>query len=372
MKLYEIPLCLFYHPANIRYATGVPLMDVFTATTFSRHCLVPADGSPVLFEFEGAEHGARGRVDDVRPYADWQRDGVRAHETARRWAAGIRSHMAELGLAGEPLAVDRLDAPGFLALLDEGVTIADASPATIEARMVKTVDEVAIVKINGGIGDAMLSEFESAIRPGVREHELLAVLAESLLRYEGETAFTRLLASGTNTNPWLHEARDKIVMPGDLVAVDTDAHGYEGYVIDVSRTFLCGEDATLGQREAYRAAHEAVVGMESTLRPGMSFEELCFAAPRLPEKYHQQRYPFQAHLAGLEDEGGPVVPYPEDVEAGKTKLADSKLLPGMVLCLECYAGEVGAPYGVKLEDQVLITEDGWELLSTYPFERKLL
>jgi Xaa-Pro aminopeptidase len=371
MRRHGLAVCLLYNPASIRYATGVALMDVWAATTFSRHCLVPAEGEPILFEYGGAVESSQRIVDDVRPMTYWQFEGVRAHEVARRWAAGLRSTLAELGLAGEPLAVDKLDAPGWLALQDEGIRLLDASPATIDAREVKTPEETKLCRINGAIGDAMLAAFESAIRPGVREYELVAVLADTLLRHQGEAVFTRLVASGTNTNPWLREAGDTIVVPGDLVAVDTDANGYEGYVIDVSRTFLCGDRPSPAQVEAYRAAHECVVGMAELVRPGLSFEELCYAAPRLPEKFRAQRYSFQVHQAGLEDEG-PFVPYPEDVDSGAATIPDRELQEGMVLCLECYAGEVGAPFGVKLEDQVLVTADGCDLLSAYPFDAKLL
>jgi Xaa-Pro aminopeptidase len=371
MRRRGLPVCLFYNPPNIRYATGAALFDVWAATTFTRHCLVPAEGQPILFEYGGAVSHSRSILEDVRPMAWWQFEGVRAHEIARRWADGVRATLRELGLEGEPLAVDRLDTPGWLALQDEGIRITDASPATIDAREVKTAEEIKLCAINGAIGDAMLFAFETAIAPGVREHELLAVLADTLMRYHGEAVFTRLVASGTNTNPWLREAHDKIVMPGDLVAVDTDANGYEGYVIDVSRTFLCGERATPEQQDAYRVAHECVVGMAELVRPGMSFEEFCYAAPRLPERFRAQRYSFQVHQAGLEDEG-PFIPYPEDVESGAMAVPERELQEGMVLCLECYAGEVGAPFGVKLEDQVLVTSDGCELLSTYPFDATLL
>ncbi len=316
MRRHGLPVCLLYNPANVRYATGVALMDVWAATTFTRHCLVPADGEPILFEFEGALEQAGHVLEDVRPAPWWQWEGVRAHDVARRWAAGMRSTLRELGLEGEPLAVDKVDTPGWLALQDEGIRVIDASPATIDAREVKTDEEIKLVTINGAIGDVMLADFEAAIRPGIREYELLAVLADTLLRHHGEAVFARLVASGTNTNPWLRDAHDKLVQPGDVVAVDTDANGYEGYVIDVSRTFLCGDRATPEQQDAYRAAHECVTGMAELVRPGMSFEEFCYAAPRLPERYRAQRYSFQVHQAGLEDEG-PFIPYPEDVDAGR-------------------------------------------------------
>jgi Xaa-Pro aminopeptidase len=371
MRRHGLPVCLLYNPASIRYATGVALMDVWAATTFSRHCLVPAEGAPILFEYGNAVESSHRIVEDVRPMAYWQFEGVRAHDVARRWAAALRSTLAELGLAGEPLAVDKLDTPGWLALHDEGIRVLDAGPATVDAREVKTPEEVKLCRINGAIGDAMLAAFEAAIHPGVREYELVAVLADTLLRHQGEAVFTRLVASGRNTNPWLQEAGDTLVAAGDLVAVDTDANGYEGYVIDVSRTFLCGDRPTPEQQDAYRAAHECVVGMAELVHPGLSFEELCYAAPRLPETFRAQRYPFQIHQAGLEDEG-PFVPYPEDVKSGAAVIPERELQEGMVLCLECYAGEVGAPFGVKLEDQVLVTAGGCELLSTYPFDPRLL
>jgi Xaa-Pro dipeptidase len=371
MKRYGLPICLFFNPANIRYATGTDVMGVWTAGTFARYCLVPAEAGPVLFEYKGSMHVSQKLVRDVRPAFGWQFGGVQSRAKAREWAQSIRSVMKELGLAGERLAVDKLDAVGFLALQEEGIPLADASPATVDAREVKTPEEIALFALNGGIGDAMLAEFEAAIRPGVREYELLAVLGHALLRYHGEFLFTRLVASGTNTNPWMSEAHDKIVMPGDLVGVDTDANGYEGYVIDVSRTFLCGDAASPEQKEAYRVAYDCVTGMRELCQPGISFEEFARRAPRLPDAYAAQRYGGMVHQAGLEDEG-PGIPYPDDDRGPRRIMPEREIKENMVLCLECYAGKVGAPFGVKLEDEVLVTRTGAELICTYPFDAKLL
>jgi Xaa-Pro aminopeptidase len=370
MSEHEMAVCLLYKPANIRYATGTDMMGVWTAGTFARYCIVPAEGDPILFEYKDAIHIAQRIVKDVRPATYWQFRGPASKDDARRFAAGVVSVLAELGLEGEKLGVDRLDTTGFLALQEADVTLTPASPTADAAREIKTDDEVDLLKINGAIGDAIMAEFEAAIRPGIHEHELLAVLGNSLMNYHGDGLTTRLVSSGQNTNPWMSEAHDKIVMPGDLVGVDTDANGYEGYVIDLSRTFLCGNRATPEQREAYRVAYECVTGMTELVKPGVTFEEFVHAAPRLPEKFRAQRYTGMAHQAGLEIEG-PGIPWPEDVEAGR-KIPDRVIQENMILCLECYAGEVGAPFGVKLEDQVLVTEDGCELLCTYPFDEKLL
>jgi Xaa-Pro aminopeptidase len=371
LKRHDFPVALLYSTANIRYATGVDVMAVWTAGTFARYCLVPAEGAPVLFEYKGSMHVSQKILGDVRPAYTWQYGGVAARDKAREWARSIRATLRELGLERERLAVDKLDTVGFLALQEEGIAIVDVGPATVDAREVKTPEEVALFALNGTIGDAMLAEFEAAIRPGIREYELLAVLSDALLRRQGEGLFTRLVASGTNTNPWLTEAQDKAVMAGDLVGVDTDAHGREGYVIDVSRTFLCGDAPSPGQKEAYRVAYDCVAGMLDLVRPGLTFEEFARRAPRLPQAYAAQRYPTMIHQAGLEDEG-PGIPYPDDDRGPRRIMPKRDFKENMVLCLECYAGKVGAPFGVKLEDQVLVTRDGARRICTYPYETKLL
>ncbi len=213
----------------------------------------------------------------------------------------------------------------------------------------------------------MLGDFERAIRPGVHEHELLATMTDTLLRNQGEYVFTRLVSSGRNTNPWGSEARDKIVMPGDLVAVDTDSYGVEGYMIDVSRTFVCGELASPGQVEVYKIAHDMMLQMRDLLRPGMTYDEYARACPALPQRFRAQQYECMVHGIGLQDES-PSIYYPDQAP----NLTDSVIMPDMALCLEVYVGEVGGHYGVKLEDQVLVTDTGAELLCTYPYDRKLL
>ena len=311
-------------------------------------------------------------VDDVRPAPSWQYKATEGLAAANKWADQVKSVMAELGCAGEPLAVDKLDGFGFMALQNAGIQVTDPSPATVDAREVKTPEEVEIMILNGAAGDAMLADFEAAIRPGVREYELLGVLNKTLFDHHGEFMFTRLVASGTNTNPWMSEAHDKVIQPGDLVGIDTDSNVYEGYVVDISRTFLCGDVATEGQKEAYRIAYDCVNGMRELMKPGMTFEEFGHVAPKLPPGYMNGRYGAMAHQAGLEDEG-PGIPYPDDDRKGEpTNYVDRSIRENMVFCLECYAGRDGAPYGVKLEDQVLVTADGAVPLSTYSFDAKLL
>ena len=104
------------------------------------------------------------------------------------------------------------------------------------------------------------------------------------------------------------------------------------------------------------------------IQPGMSFAEMTAKSHRLPEAYRALRYGVLAHGVGLCDEY-PSVRYPEDVEAHGYS---GRFEVGMTLCVEAYVGAVGGREGVKLEEQVVVTENGCILLSRYPFEPALL
>lgn len=366
MRAQGVEACLLFHEANIRYATGASAMPVWSMTTFVRCTLVPVEGHPILFEHDNSVHRSRLAIDDVRPMHVWEFHADPAPEAAV-FARQIASAMRELGL-GSRLAIDRLGTPGFLALQALGIEVVDAMPVTQVAREVKTPEELQLFRASAPIVAEQLRALEAAIEPGIRERELLAIMAERLLAGGGEYLATNTVCSGPNTNPWRAEATDRAVEAGDLVYVDTDSVVLGGSFFCVSRTFLCGDVApTRAQRETYRAAHDWLGGMRELLAPGISCAELAVRAPSLPERYLPQRYECMVHGAGLEEES-PTVCYPIDRQPN----ADRILHEGMVLVAELYAGESGGRDGVKLGDQVIITADGPEVLVPYPFSGELL
>jgi Xaa-Pro aminopeptidase len=276
--------------------------------------------------------------------------------------------LRELGVWSNRIALDRLGTPGFLALQREGIEIVDSAPITTVARQIKTPEEIRLLEWNGAILMEMLANVERAIAPGVRERELLAILAETLLRRGGEHLATSTVCSGPNTNPWRAEATARALEAGDLLYVDTDAVGVEGYFFCVSRTFLCGDrPATPVQREVYRAAHDWLLALREMIRPGLTCRELAAKAPRLPPKFMPQRYEVMIHSIGLEEES-PSVAYPDDPQPN----GDRVLRENMTLVVELYCGEVGGRDGVKLGDQVLLTSEGVKVLVPYPWCDALL
>jgi len=367
MRAAAVGACLLFNEPNIRYSTGVSAMPIWSNTTFVRAALVPAEGRPILFEHGNSIHRSRTVADDVRPMHAWEFYDDQTTEAAT-WARETVDAMRELRVDGAPVAVDRLGTPGFLALQAEGVTIIDSAPVTQEAREVKTPEEVRLFEINGAMVVEMLSAFEDAIAPGVRERELLAVLSDTMLRRGGEYLATSTVCSGPNTNPWRSEATDRAMEAGDLVYVDTDTVGIEGYFFCVSRTFLCGDGLpTAAQRDTYKASFEWLEAMKAVVRPGLTCGELADVAPKLPEKYMPQRYEVMIHSVGLEEES-PNVCYPIDRQMNPDRL----IREDMTLVVELYAGEVGADHGVKLGDEVLVTGNGVRVLAPYPFTTELL
>ena len=367
LRARHVEACLLFNEPNIRYATGASAMPIWSNTTFVRAALVPAEGRPILFEHPGSVHLFRGIGSDVRPMHAWEfYDDASAR--AAIFAGEIVAALRELGAGSRRLAVDRLGTPGYLALAREGIEILDSAPITAAAREIKTPEEVLVLEHNGAILMEMLREFASALRPGVSERDLLAVLASTLLRRGGEHLATSTVCSGPNTNPWRAQATARLLEAGDLVYVDTDAVGVEGYFFCVSRTFLCGDrPPTAAQRDAYRVAHDRLLALRDLIRPGLSCREIAARAPRLPAKYMPQRYEVMIHGIGLEEES-PSVAHPGDLQPNE----DRVLVEGMALVAELYCGEVGGRDGVKLGDQLVLTSGGLKDLVPFPYCDRLL
>lgn len=370
MRSRGIGALLLTDTMNIRYTTGVSVMPIWTATNLAHYVLVPAEGSPVVFEMARAKFRAEEFFPDVRNAYHWQARFAEqmAPERSAEWAKEIKSVLEDWGVAGAWLGVDCLDYHGFTALQGQELRLADADEPMEAARVIKTLDEIELMRQSAAVCEAALYDLEQAIRPGVSEHELLGVFQQKLISLGGEHCFTRLLSTGHKTNPWFHEAGSKLVRPGDLVAFDTDATGPEGYICDTSRTFLCGDKPTPTQRDAYKAAYDFVQELASKLRPGLSYGELLEDLPDYPSAYKEQRYPFVLHGVGTDDEP-PFLAFPD--EPGAERL-EGGFRENMVVSVEFYAGAVGGQDGVKLEDEVWISAGGPVMLSLYPYEEKLL
>jgi len=237
------------------------------------------------------------------------------------------------------------------------------------ARAIKSSEEIKCIKAAMRATERAVGALRDAIRPGITENELWSVMHQSVIAQNGDYCETRLLSSGQRTNPWFQESASKVINANELVAFDTDVVGCHGYYSDFSRTFHVGPDApTPAQRDLYKTAHEQVHHNISIIEPGLSFREYSEQAWDVPDRYHARRYYLSAHGIGMTGEYPYLYHRADFADAGY----DGEVLPGMTLCMESYIGEDGGAEGVKLEQQILVTETGTELLSLFPFEDALL
>lgn len=377
LKKLDVGGALLADPVNVRYATGIRNMQAWSLHSLIRMAFVPTEGRAVAFEYAGSEHLASGleTVAEVRPSAGTfyagEKRGPQGEENERvvAWAREVADLVRATG--SRRLAIDRhVSHFSALALVDQGLELVTAQKALSFAQSVKSIDEVQCITLAIAATEAGMAKMRNAVEPGVTENELWAVLNGTNIALGGEYSDTRLLSSGGRTNPWYQEATDRRVRPGELISFDTDMIGPFGYDADISRAFFCGPGRpSAEQRRLYGTAFEQLQHNLALVKPGREFRELSEKAYRLPEAYWPNQMAMTWHGVGLYGQWPTIVGHKHyKPDSG----LDGVVVPGMVLCCESYVGAVGGLEGVKLEQQLLVTETGYELLTTFPFEEELL
>jgi Xaa-Pro aminopeptidase len=370
---YDCAAGLFYDPINIRYATGTSNMQVYSLHNPCRYVFVAVEGPTILFEFSGCEFMVEGRpaVDEVRIAQAWYHfaAGPRLMEFAKSWCAEIVDLMDTYGAGNRRLAIDKMDPVGTHLLEDNNIVIVDGFEVAHMARIVKTPEEIDAVRQSVDVCQIAIRKMIAETKPGMTENAIWSILHQTNIELGGEWIETRLLNSGPRTNPWYQEASERKVELGDMVCLDSDLIGPHGYGADISRSWTVGDNKPKPeQRRLYSLAYEQVQRNLELFTPGRSFFELADLAYRMPDKYKAFEQPAIAHGSGLCNEF-PLLIHSDKIRA---KGHDGIVEPGMVICVESYAGAPGDAEGIKLEQQILITEDGPELLSDMEFEEDLL
>jgi len=369
---------LMFDPLNIRYATDSTNMQLWNTHNPFRAALLCADGHMVIWDYKNAPFlsSFNPLVSEVRSGADlfYFGRGDKIDIAADTFSNELRVLLEEHAPGNRRLAVDKPMIHGLRALEAQRLDIMEGEEVTEKSRAVKGSDEIKAMRCANDACEKAVRAMEDFARANVplgqtSEDDIWAVLHAENIRRGGEWIETRLLSSGPRTNPWFQECGPRIVQNNEIVAFDTDLIGSYGICVDISRTWWVGDKKPRPDMiYAMQHAHEHIMTNMEMLRPGVSIPDLTANCHRLDDKFQAQKYGCLMHGVGLCDEW-PLVAYPEKAVAGAF---DYELEPGMVLCVEAAVGEVGGDFSIKLEDQVLITEDGYENLSTYPFDNALM
>jgi Xaa-Pro aminopeptidase len=372
MKRAEYGAVLLFDPYNQRYATGSRNMFGYFLRNSTRYFFVPAEGPIILFEYPQSYHVSLKleTVAEARPSKlVWSSVSGKDNETAAPFAAEIADLMRAHAGGNRKIGLDRCSHLQALALERQGLDVRDCQGEILAVRAIKSAEEIKCLEISMTGAEAAVAAVREAIRPGITENELFAVMYHEVIRQGGEFIETRLLTSGQRTNPWFSEASGRRVRPGELVALDTDTIGCYGYYSDFSRTFRCGPGKPSPyQKSLYRMSYDQVQHNIGIIKPGMGFREIAEKAWKIPERFVDQRYTSVMHGVGMHGET-PFIAHAMDFE---TYGREGEIEPGMVVSVESYIGEKGGAEGVKLEEEILVTENGPVLISRFPYEDELL
>ncbi|MBL10474.1 MAG: peptidase M24 [Acidiferrobacteraceae bacterium] len=373
MLLQQIPTLLVTDPIHIRYATGARNMQIWSSRESSRFLLLLAEGPTFLFEYPGYEHLAAGlpTLDQIFtgqaiPYAG---PGIDPLPDARKWGSLISELIYKHSGRGSLIAVDRLPYPAIDVLRANGFLLTSADVIMGISRSIKMSEEIPAIRLSMDAVEEAVLKMENLIKPGMTENQIWANFHHGLIERDAEYVTTRLLVGGERSYPYFRECGEYFVTEGNLITFDTDAIGVDGYSVDFSRTFLCGNSpAKLWQKQLYRLAYDQLQHNVGLFINGTSFEEIVRKAWPVPEQYQSTSYYVIAHGIGMSGEY-PAIPHSFNPNA---RIPQGNLNPGMTLCVESYIGSSDHQQGVKLEEHILITENTPEILSKYNYDERLL
>lgn len=228
------------------------------------------------------------------------------------------------------------------ALAAKGHVLSDAAPVLAQARKIKSPEEILAMNLTIAVAEDGMTRMRDNLRNGVMEPELWAHMWSALIEGGGEWLDYRLLALGERTNPWQQETS--------------------------SRTYRCGPGRPSDmQKKLYTIAQTEVTENTRRVRSGAAFSDIARTRHIPPAGFGDRLYPCLMHGLGMADEWPFILHSPDHPE-----FYNGELEAGMVICVESFIGQVGGAEGVKLEEQVLVTDSGPITLSRYPFEEDLL
>jgi len=367
----DMAAVLCFDPNSVRYATS-SYQGEWSRDKMFRYALIPAGGGPILFDSRTLTHVARRPeqypwlVGRVRNSEFLWRGAFQPQEPrADKMVGTLKSVLHDLGLDGAPIGVDLVDMQFLAAAHRAGLNLVDGQQVMLEARVIKSQDEVELMRIAASIAEAAFWEMARFLRPGVRENELVALISSELINRGSEQIECVAVASGPHTNPHSSLFSNRVIRPGEIVYIDI-MHAYNGYRTCYYRSFVVGE-ATKEQRNLYTQCRRWLYDAIDIARAGITSADIVEKWPAAAEtgssgvKDESTGFALSlGHGLGMSLWEKPIInreasldqPYP--IEAG------------MTLALETYAGAPDGSFGVRLEEDVHVLENGYDLLTKFP------
>ena len=363
----DLGAVLLFDFNNIRYVTSTHIGE-WARDKMTRYSLLTRGGDPHIWDFGSAAKHHRLNCPWMRP------ENIHAGMVGLRGAvapdAGLfRSAAREIaailrteGVADMPLGVDIIEPPMAAALAEEGVTVRDGQQVMLDAREVKSKDEITLLNIACSMVDGAYQLLAEQLKPGVRESELVANVTHYLFDLGSEHVDNINAVSGERCSPHPHVFSDRIIRPGDQAFFDI-IHTFIGYKTCYYRTFVVGK-GTDAQRDAYKQAREWIDKSIELMRPGVTTDQVASVWPKAQEfgfDNEMECFGLQfGHSVGLFLHERPIISRLNSLEH------PVELKEGMVIALETYCPAKDGVSAARIEEEVVITADGPQVITRFP------
>ena len=360
---------LVFDQHNIRYISSTVIGE-WARDKLTRWCLLTGNGEPWVWDFGSAAR-------HHRLYAPWLPPkhslaglvGLRGAVSPKaglftQAAREIKAILGEEGVVDMPLGIDVVEPPFLFALQEAGVRVSDGQQVMLEARALKSADELALLNMAAAMVDGVYQDIAEALRPGVRENEIVALATQRLYVMGSDCVEAINAISGERCSPHPHNFTDRLMRAGDQAFFDI-IQSFVGYRTCYYRTFSVGR-ATAAQVGAYKKAREWMDEAIALIKPGVTTDRIARAFPKAPEiGFESEMTAFGlnfCHGLGLGLHERPIISRlnsfddPMDLQAG------------MVFAVETYCPATDGVSAARIEEEVVVTPKGAQVITLFPAE----
>jgi Xaa-Pro dipeptidase len=358
---------LVFDQYNIRYISSTVIGE-WARDKLTRWCLLTGNGEPWVWDF-----GSAARHHKI--YAPWLPKnhclagltGLRGAVSPRvglfeQMAQEVKDILQQEGVADMPVGIDVVEPPFLFALQKLGIEVRDGQQVMLDAREIKSHDEITLLNMAAAMGDGVYQDIFEALKPGVRENEIVAMATKRLYEMGSDCVEAINAIAGERCSPHPHNFTDRMIRPGDQAYFDI-IQSYMGYRTCYYRTFTVGS-ATRAQHDAYKKARQWMDDAIAMLKPGVSTDKVAKAFPKSTViGFETEMSAFGlnfCHGLGLGLHERPLI----------SRLNSFKdpyeLKAGMVFAVETFCPAADGVSAARIEEEVVLTPQGAKVITLFP------